>query len=119
MWQEEGRSPTSVRVEGPLDTIIEYDTRDTMQQAIWDNIHHKRFHLAEDAPICKGQLWEDFGYNAVSPVAQAILEGTYQFPADFNQATKELCEECAWIRTVIPKNSIRTIINKDEWRGNW
>ena len=96
-----------------LDTLIEYDTQDTMQQAIWDNIHHKRFHLAEDAPICKGQLREDFGYNAVSPVAQAILEGTYQYPVDFDQATKELCEECARIRTVIPKNSIRTIINKD------
>ena len=38
----------SVQVEGPLDTIIEYETQDTIQQAIWENIHNKRFHLAED-----------------------------------------------------------------------
>ena len=55
----------------------------------------------------------------MSTVAQNILEGTYQFPEDFDQATKELCEECARIRTIIPKDSIRTSINKDEWRGHW
>ena len=97
-----------------MDTIIEYDTQDTMQNAIWDNIHRKRFHLAEDAPICKGDLRDDFGYNAVSPIAQAVLDGTYQYPPDFDQATKELCEECARIWLIVPKNSIRTAINKDE-----
>jgi hypothetical protein len=90
-----------------------------MHTAIWDNIHHKRFHLAKDAPICKGELRADFGYNAVSPVAQAVLEGTYQFPADFDEATRELSEECARIILNIPKNLIGTTINKDEWRGHW
>ena len=95
-----------VQVEGPMDTILEYETQDSMHTAIWDNIHHKRFHLAKDSPICKGELQSDFVYNTVSPVAQAVLEGTYQFPADFNKATRELCKECARIRLNIPKNSI-------------
>jgi hypothetical protein len=117
--KKKGGSPTSVQVEGPMDTILEYVTQDSMHPVIWDNIHHKRFHLSKDAPICKGELRADFRYNAVSPVAHAILECTYQFPADFNEATRELCKECSRIRLNIPKNSIRTTINKDEWRGHW
>ena len=59
--KKKGGSPTSVQVEGPLDTIVEYDTQEGMHNAIWDNIHHKRLHLTEDAPICKGQLRDDLG----------------------------------------------------------
>ena len=47
------------------------------------------------------------------------MEGTYQFPADFDEATRELCKECARIRLNIPKNSMRTTINKEEWRSHW
>jgi hypothetical protein len=95
--KKKGGSPTSVQVEGPMDTIIEHSTQESMNKAIWDNIHHKRFHLAEDAPICQGELRDKFGYNATSPTAQAVLDGTYQYPDEFDEATRELCEECAKI----------------------
>ncbi len=117
--KKKGGSPTSVQVEGPMDTIMEYNTQEDMQKAIWDNIHNKRFYLAEDAPICKGQLRKDFGYNGISTTAQAVLDGNYQFPDEFDAATRELCEECARIRLNVPKNSICTTINKDEWRDHW
>jgi hypothetical protein len=44
--KKKGGSPTSVQVEGPMDTIFEHSTQESMNTAIWDNIHHKRFHLA-------------------------------------------------------------------------
>ena len=31
-------------------------SRDKLHQAIWDEVHRKRFHLAEEAPICQGKL---------------------------------------------------------------
>ena len=71
--------------------------QEDVQKAIFDNIHYKRFYLAEEAPICKGSLREKFGYNATSPTAQAVLDGTYPYPEDFDEATKALCEECACI----------------------
>jgi hypothetical protein len=67
----------------------------------------------------KGDLRAEFGYNAVSPEAQAVLDGTYQYPVDLDQATRELCEECVRIRLIIPRNSIRTTINKEDWKGQW
>ncbi len=52
--------------------VDEYTTQETMQEAIWSNIHYKRFYLAEEAPICCGQLRQDFGYNAATRTAADI-----------------------------------------------
>jgi hypothetical protein len=43
--------------------------QDTVQAAIFDNIHRKRFFLVEDAPICSGVLRGQFGCNAVTRTA--------------------------------------------------
>jgi len=104
--------PTSVQVEGSNGTVIEHTTETTVNNAIWTDIHHKRFHLAEEAPVCQGQLRQDLGYNAVSETARAILDDTYMYPASFDQATKELCQECARIRKIVPKDSVRIKIMK-------
>ena len=90
-----------------------------MNKAIFENIHNKRFHLAEAAPICNGRLRGEFGYNAISQTAQDILDGTYSFPVDFDEATRELCEEFARIRLRIPKDSLRMTITKEEWASHW
>ena len=37
-----------------------------VEEAIWKEIHKKRFFLAEEAPICQGNLRGDFGYSAVT-----------------------------------------------------
>ncbi len=83
------------------------------------NIHRKRFYLAEEAPICSGPLRGQFGYNTTTPTARAILVGTYQYPPEFDEATKEILKECAEIRLLIPKDSVLARITKDNWEGHW
>ena len=83
------------------------------------NIHRKRFFLAETAPICSGALCGQFGYNATSRTAKAILDGTYKFPPNFDQATKEILLECVRIRVMIPINSLNMLITKEEWKQQW
>jgi hypothetical protein len=61
------------QVEG---TVEEINSKEELQEAIWDNIHRKRFYLSEEAPIWPGPLRGAFGYNSVTPTAKAILEGT-------------------------------------------
>ena len=90
-----------------------------MQTAIWDEIHGRRFYLAEQAPICQGTLREDFGYMAATEVAKSVLEGTYEYPADFDPATRELIEECARIRQKIPPNSVSPEITGNQWQYRW
>jgi hypothetical protein len=106
-------------VEAGNNTVVEYTTQDSVEKAIWDNIHLKRFYLAEAAPICNGSLRSDFGYSATSITAQKVLSGTYDYPDDFDIATKELCMECAEIRLRVPKDSIRTVVNSQEWDNHW
>jgi hypothetical protein len=64
-----------------------------VQKAIFDNIHCKRFVLSEAAHICNRELRRAIGYNATTDTAKAILAGTYEYPPNFDQATREICEE--------------------------
>ncbi len=100
-------------------TLTENITQESVQEAMFTNIHRRQFFLAEAAPICTGNLRGKFGYNAVTRTAKAILNGTYKFPPDFDQATKEICEECARIWEMIPINSMDIIITKELWRRQW
>jgi hypothetical protein len=76
---------------------VEHTSQDDLQNAIWTNIHRKRFYLADEAPLCSGSLRGMFGYNAVSDIARSVLADTYEYPPDFDQATREIFEECARI----------------------
>jgi hypothetical protein len=77
--------------------VVEHTSQDNLQNAIWMNIHRKWFYLADEAPLCSENLGGMFGYNAMSGIARSVLAGTYEYPPDFNQATKEIFEECARI----------------------
>jgi hypothetical protein len=81
-------------VEG---TLMEFTTKEAVEEAIFTNIHWKRFYLAETTPACNGRLRGLFGYNAAMVTAERILHGTYDYPDDFDQATREICKECAKI----------------------
>jgi hypothetical protein len=107
-------------VAQPDGTVEEFLGQDELQKAIWDNIHRKRFHLAELAPLCSDPILRGiFGYNAICQTSHDILEGTYAFPLNFDKATREILQECAAIRLQIPKSSVNTRISKEDWGNHW
>ncbi len=110
------RSGACFRCQVPQEdgAVIEHTTQSALQDAIWANIHNKRFHLAEEAPICSGQLRGTFGYNAICRTARDILVGTYANPLDFDKATKEILLECGCIRLLVPQVLVKTIISVDD-----
>ena len=99
--------------------VDEHVTKADVENALWTNIYRKRFYLAEEAPICKGRMHEDLGYNAVSPTTQEILARTYKYPEDFDAATRELCKKCALIRLIIPANSVDRKMTKEDFMAHW
>ena len=113
-----GGSVSEVHIQHEGQTIA-IKNRDKLHQAIWEEVHKKRFHLAEQAPICSGQLRGDFGYLANTSAAEHALEGTYEFPNGRHEATKDLLDEIARIRKLIPKNSVPDIITKEMWQSRW
>jgi hypothetical protein len=108
-----------VRVEQGDVTTEEYTGQEEMQEAIWDNIHRKRFHLAKLAPLCQEPLCGTFGCNAICQTLQGILDGMYEYPPEFDEATKEILQECVLIRLKIPVSSIKTLITKNDWENHW
>ena len=104
-----------MEVEDEDGEITLHDDQPAVENAIWDEVHRKRFHLAESAPICKGQLRGSFGHMATSPTAKAVLVGTSVYQDNFDEATKELLEECTRIRENIPEGSVSSLISKETW----
>jgi hypothetical protein len=96
-------------------TLIENNTQESVQVAIFDNIHRKRFFLAEAAPIRNGILCGQFGYNVTTKTARKVLGGSYKYPPEFDQATCKVCKECTSMQRIIPKNGLDIIITKDKW----
>ena len=70
-------------------------------------------------PLCSGQLRGIFGYNAICQTSHKILEGTYVYPPEFDQATKEILQECAAIQLKIPRSSVSATITSDDWDNHW
>jgi hypothetical protein len=108
-----------VQVEDGAGVVIDYDTEETIHQAIFNKVHCKRYNLAEEAPICQGRLRGEFGYISTLPTAQTVLDGTYDFPPDMDEATRELFEEIAQIHTIIPSNSVTGVISRERWQQCW
>ena len=71
MGKSRGRSLRSVQIEQDREAIDEATTQQTVNEAIWDEIHRKRFYQAEQAPIFRGSLRGDCGYTACSPTEKS------------------------------------------------
>ena len=90
MGKSRGGSVRSVQIERDRGAIDEATTQQIVQKAIWDEIHRKRFYLAEQAPIFQGSLRGDFGYKSCPPTAKKVFEGRYEYPEGFDLTTREL-----------------------------
>jgi hypothetical protein len=91
-----------------------------VQNAIFNEVHRKRYNLAEEAPICRGTLRGQFEYMSTLPTAWLVLEGSYDFPPHIDKSTKELFKECAKIHSIVPPaNSVTGIISREQWQQHW
>ena len=101
-----GRSARVVLEKTDNGNIVEYEGQKTVEEAIWSKIHDERLYETEQTPICQDRLRGEFGYQAYTPAARRVLDGTYNYTEDFDPPTKELLDECAWVRTIIPARSV-------------
>jgi hypothetical protein len=73
LGKRSGGSVQTVQVEDGEGNTEVFSTQDEVHEAIWSNIHRKRFYLAEESPICNGSLRETFGYNAETLAGEDVL----------------------------------------------
>jgi hypothetical protein len=110
------RSVTTIQAEVPGGAIVEHTTREPVEQTIFSEIHNKRFTMAGEAPICNGDLFDEFGYTANTPAGRAVLDGTYVAPDGTDQATVDLFAEVAEIRQRILQDSVSICITPQQWK---
>ena len=114
-----GRSARVVSEKLDDGNIVEHEGQNAVEEAIWSKIHDEQFYLAEQAPICQDRLRGEFGYQADTLAARQVLEGTYVYSEDFDESTKEILEECARVRSVIPAGSVKTNLKQGGWQQRW
>ena len=68
-----GQSVWVVQVQDTDRIVTQFNTEEEVQEAIFNKVHCKRYNLAEDAPMCQGELWGQFRYNTTLQSAQAVL----------------------------------------------
>ena len=119
MKKRQGRSVRIVTEELGGGAIREHKDQAQVEEVIFSKIQDQRFYSAEHAPICKGRLRGEFGYLANTLAGDKVLDGTYDYLADFHSATKELLEECARIRAQVPENSVSDFLGCREWQRRW
>ena len=115
MGKKQGRSVRLVHT----DDGATHEGQSAVESAVFAGIHRQRFYLAEQAPVCQGRLRGDFGYLANTRASAEVLDGTYQFREGTDQGTRELMEEIAAVRKLVPKNSVCTTISPPQWRQRW
>jgi hypothetical protein len=93
--------------------------QELVEDAIFLEVHGTRYTLAQEAPVCNGKLFEDFGYLANTPASRAVPDGTYLPPSDLDTATKELFNKIAAIWRIIPKDSVSPVITPAQWKRYW
>ncbi len=113
------RSATSVQVEDQSGAIFEHTTKDAVEDCIFSEVHNKRYMMAGEAPICKGELFRDFGYVANTQASTAVLEGTYVAPHESDDAIRELLAQITAIQQIIPKNLVVISITPEQWKAYW
>jgi hypothetical protein len=113
------RSGTTIQVPAPSGLVMELSAQELVKDTIFLEVHGTRYTLAQEAPVCNGKLFEDFGHLANTPASRAVLDRTYLPPSDSNMATKELFDKIAAIRRIIPKDSISPVITPAQWRWYW
>jgi hypothetical protein len=113
------RRAMSIQVEGQNGAIMEQTTQDAVEQTIFSEIHKKRYTLAGEAPICNGNLFQDFGNTAMTPASRAVLDGTYVSPPSSDAATSELFAEISNIYCLVPTDSVLITITPLQWKQYW
>ena len=106
----------AVQVEDGAGGMLDFDTKDAVLDTIFNKVHRKIYNLAKEAPICQGVLHGQFGYTATSPTAQSVLDGTYNFPPDIDDATRELFEEIVHICSKMLSDSVNGLILQECWQ---
>ena len=56
LGKRRGASISTVQVQDEDGNVRELTTKDEVEEGIWSYVHHDRYHLAEEAPICQGKL---------------------------------------------------------------
>ncbi len=94
--------------------VSESTTKDTVEEAIFREVHEKGYTMAKEAPICSGKLFDNFGYVANMPASRAVLDGTYKPLENSDKATKELFDKIAAIRRIMTRDSAPIVITPEQ-----
>ena len=102
-------------VDGQIyETSTQYET----ESSIFEEIE-TRFQLACEAPISRTKLIDQLGYLGDSEIAAQIVGGTYEIPAEVDDATALILEEIGRIGVDLSNGDTTITITPEEFQYFW
>jgi hypothetical protein len=98
--------------------VDEFKTKEGVFNAVSATLV-ERFQSGMVANCHQGIFFEDVGHLADGPVAQQILEGTYEYPPDLDPATRLLFEEATAMYATLPPTEIATYVTLEDFQQFW
>jgi len=81
---------------------------------------HARFHLTRDTPFMQEPMRSELGPLGVNtPAVQAIMQGTYQIPAECDEFTRDFLETIMASSPINSANRISCEITKEDFQSFW
>jgi hypothetical protein len=116
----QARGSLMVRVKIPMTDggVDEFKTKEGVFNDVSATLV-ERFQSGLVANCHQGTFFEDVGHLADGPVAQQILEGTYEYPPDLDPATRLLFEEAAATYPTLSPTEIATYVTPKDFQQFW
>lgn len=117
-----GRSVTQVQLNDPKTTPKSEAEYGTEEEDIITEVNKRlsvRFSLGKRAPISHGQFLRDLGNLGDTEAATRILNGTYEFPPDADNATVLLLKEIARMTTEMEGEEDDGWIKVEDFQSYW
>ena len=114
-------SPSSRFPLGVIDEeegVEEFKTKEGVFFACSRNLS-ERFRLAFTASCYHGQLFDDIGFIGDTECAKQLLEGTYVFPPETDNATRLLFEEVARVYAEMGPDELATYVTVEDYQYYW
>ena len=116
--KKKGNPPSRIAVPCETGPDPIFSKRDQVEQVAADHLT-ERYMSAHSSPFASGRLLDDVGHTGDGPAVKDILRGTYDFPPDYDDASKQLCIEASRIFSKTAEDMIQTFIERETFQDWW
>ena len=116
--KKKGNPPSRIAVPNAAGPDPIYSGRENVETVAAEHLT-QRYTSAHSSPFATGKLLDDVGHLGAGPAVSSILDGTYEFPPEYDDHAKAICRAAAKIFARTSEEAIDIHITRKEFQEWW